>query len=361
MHAYAWTIAGSSTLVLGIIAGNLLLLEDLSNQRNLSVGLFASLLAAANVWSSVRLGILTGYERILTAQILSMVQPGLVAILGALHFFVETSLPRFETILVIAVCGSLISTALAVLSTPKKAFGRGLLPNSLYRIEYRNYIKSGLILTMHQFLVNAMTQVDIVMLGMLVSPQEVAIYHVAARVSGIVLLVFGTASTAIAPTVARYWGARDVLQFRRVWCTGGLLAFAAAGAVAAVIAVWSEEVLLVFGHEFIAARTTLMVLLCGYVVLTAFGLSDTALAMTAWAGRAVLAFAGANVVNIVANLVLIPPLGSVGAAISSAAAFATLALVLWVQARRAFGFGGDVFSALKTRAGPRKHENREPF
>ena len=68
----------------------------------------------------------------------------------------------------------------------------------------------------NQLLLNAMPQIDILMLGWLAGTGEVGVYHAASRGALLITLVFGAMNAAAAPTIARLWGGGHLAELQKL-------------------------------------------------------------------------------------------------------------------------------------------------
>ena len=99
---------------------------------------------------------------------------------------------------------------------------------------------------------------------------------------------------------------------------------------------------ILFGVDFDAAYEILLILSGARLIDVGAGPVASLLAMTG--GQSVLArvLAGATIANIVGGLLLIPPLGMIGAAITTATVWATSKVVLVVLTRRHAGINSSI-------------------
>jgi O-antigen/teichoic acid export membrane protein len=98
-----------------------------------------------------------------------------------------------------------------------------------------------------------------------------------------------------------------------------------------------------FGEEFTGGALALQVLLVGQVVNALCGSVGTVLLMIGRERELGIVSAASAVLNVVLNLVLIPRLGIVGAALASSASLVLFNVVLVVRVRFSLGLDTTVF------------------
>ena len=174
----------------------------------------------------------------------------------------------------------------------------------------------------------AFNTVDMLMLGIMASPEQVGLYSAAYRILNQVLVTYYLLTSVLYPQLARQTVAERVRMLRpRI-----LLALAAAGvSIATVLAAFRAPVLtLLFGRAFLAGTPLLLLLawclpldfLTAYLsnAYIAWGMEKKVLACTAVAAGS----------NIALNLYGIPRYGATGAAVNTLISYAIfLACLAW--------------------------------
>lgn len=185
-------------------------------------------------------------------------------------------------------------------------------------------------------------RLDIVLVGIMIGPAQAAIYTAATRFLVAGQLGNAAISMAAQPQLTRLFavhdrqGANTVYQVTTAWLI--LLTWP----LYLLAAVFGPAVLAIFGHSYHAGSTVMVVLALSMLVATACGQVDMVLITT---GRSSWSLANgllAMVVNIGADIVLIPRFGITGAAVGWAAAIGLTNLVPLIQvavAARVHPFG----------------------
>ncbi len=174
---------------------------------------------------------------------------------------------------------------------------------------------------------------DIVMLGFLSDHHSVGLYVGAYRLFVVSLAVGSLIGAAYAPALAASWrdDSRRRMEFQEF--TGAMF-FVGMPIAGAGIAFPREAIALVFGAEFESAHGAFVILM----VAVAFAHVSAAggVCLIAWNDQTVhmvILTLGA-VANVIANLALIPPLGTIGAASATLACQGVAAIVILVRIHR---------------------------
>lgn len=185
---------------------------------------------------------------------------------------------------------------------------------------------------------------DIIMLGLFRSAEEVGVYKVV--VTGATLVVFGlqAITMVISPHFARLHaqGDRERLQRLVTLSTRAILLFSLP--VVLMLVFFGDAVLArVFGEEYISGQMPLAILAVGQLVNAAMGSVGILLMMTGYERDTARGVITAAIVNVILNLILVPPFGITGAAIASAITLTVWNLVLWRAVHQRLGIESMAF------------------
>jgi O-antigen/teichoic acid export membrane protein len=321
-----------------------------SRSGSLTAWLAAGLSGTLGLWLSYYSGLLAGFERVLPAQFAHAAVPSFAALFAGLLWMLALPAELVAPELGFAVQITAVTATLALLlpiTWRIRSASFGVIDLRYFRINnVATYIRGGVVFGAHQLLVNGFTQIDVLMLGLMSGSKDVAVYHVAHRVAYVALMVIGAVHLVTAPSVARHWGGGARETFDNLLARASLAAFILCLCMAFIIVASAAQIERLFGGSFDGAKEIMAVLLVGHVGHAFFGLSDTALGMSKFAGVNVGAFLAANVANVVGNLVMVPRWGAWGAAASSAIALVMLGVWLWAACGYKLGSRFDVVSAL---------------
>ena len=221
----------------------------------------------------------------------------------------------------------------------------------------RRWLATAVELGMAGGLVIALSQIDLLLLGALAGPEPAGPYAVALRAA--TLVVFGLLAVGIplAPSMSRLWSTKELVPLQALLTRAARLTMLVALPVTVLLVALGESFLAFFGNDFVAAAPALAVLSVGQLAHAAAGPAGLLLLMTGHHRQAALAAGVAVLVNVTLCLLLIPHLGAVGAAVSSAVAYGSWASLQVVYASRRLNLHTTAVGAFEPvrlrRTGPR--------
>jgi O-antigen/teichoic acid export membrane protein len=191
---------------------------------------------------------------------------------------------------------------------------------------------------------------SILMLGMFLAPAQVGIFRVAVQTAALAAFGLQVVASVMAPRIAEVYAHGERKRLQRL-ATGaariGLAFNLALTAMFLVVGPWLLPML--FGEPFGAAYVPLVILLGGQLVNSATGTAELLLNMTGYERETARGVAVAAGVNVLSNLLLIPPFGLFGAAAATAASLATWNVLLWFAVRRRLGVDSSAVGRLVAR------------
>lgn len=192
--------------------------------------------------------------------------------------------------------------------------------------------------------------IAVLVMGMLAPAAAVGVFRVAVSVSVVIALPVSLFTLVGSPLVARLHAQGDVLRMQRLigWLALGMTTGSILLALPFFLA--GEPLMaLVFGEEFRASNSPLLILCVGGVLYSLLGPAVVVLNMTGHERRVTRAF----MVSVAALLLLATPLvyfhGATGAAFASALAMVVGNLIMWKDARRLLSLDSSTFSLLRRR------------
>jgi O-antigen/teichoic acid export membrane protein len=180
-----------------------------------------------------------------------------------------------------------------------------------------------------------LTTTDVLVLRQFRPAEEVAHYYAAAKTLTLVTFVYFAVAASAAHRFTAYHVAGD---------HHGLAAFAAKSvrwifwpslAATVLVLVLGKPLLWLFGPSFVGAYPVMFVLAVGLLARAAIGPAERLLTMVGQQRVCALAYAAAFAVNLTGCLLLAGPLGGIGVAIATSAAFVVeSALLYWIAKSR---------------------------
>jgi O-antigen/teichoic acid export membrane protein len=179
---------------------------------------------------------------------------------------------------------------------------------------------------------------DTIMLGMFRPEDEVGVYAVALRVANLTSLPLFAINAVAAPKFAEFYGTGNNEGIRRVALQSTKLLFWTSLPALLLIFILPGFVLGMFGHEFRAGVTPLLLLTVGQFFNAISGSVGAILNMTGREKvlRNIIVLAAG--LNIVLNYLLIPPMGMTGAALASMTSVIFWNLFRVILVRKYYGF-----------------------
>jgi O-antigen/teichoic acid export membrane protein len=174
-------------------------------------------------------------------------------------------------------------------------------------------------------------QIDALMLGTLVSAKSVALFAITQRGTMLITLVLTSVNTALAPTFAQLYAEKNQKGLQRAATQGARAILAGALPLTVFFIVWGDKFLALFGHEYVAAHTALIVLSLGQLINAATGSVGLLLLMTDYQRENMLVNGLSLGVHLALNFLLVPRWGIEGAAVAGAVAIGVNNLVeMWI-------------------------------
>lgn len=328
----------------GLINGAALLLTAaLFALGYVDAGLIALFVLAANAVGLLGAAF-AGMERVLLAAWLLSVARPLAAL--ALLYPLALALPADPRVpLAAQIAGPLIATALFVFAWRGPALSVGLrraAAATWWSPTHKAMIRAGVLVAGTQFLTGLTTQIDILILTALRSPEDVGHYYAAARAALVVSFFYGTTCALAEPTMTRLLAAGERTELVKLVRTTSLTAAAVTLGAALVAVALGRFYLSLSGPSFLAAFPTLCILSFGLVGWSLFGPSQNLLRAARLDTNLLLLTAVALAVNAVVTAALVPFLGIEGAAIGTSLQFAVYGALLAATARRRLGIATDL-------------------
>ncbi len=161
---------------------------------------------------------------------------------------------------------------------------------------------------------------DVIMLRGLAGAEAVALYFIANQLGNLVFLANQAVQMVNGPMLARSVQQADLAAVQHVYARGALFVFLCALPLAAMLLIFGRPIInLIFGPDFHAAYPVVVVFAIGYVCQAFLGNTDMLLKVTDNEWVVLRAIALGIAANLALNALLIPWLGTVGAALASVA------------------------------------------
>jgi O-antigen/teichoic acid export membrane protein len=189
-----------------------------------------------------------------------------------------------------------------------------------------------------------MNHVEVILLGVMANARQAGLFAASWRLASLVPFVFVGLSVMAAPLIA---SAHERRAFDELFRISGLVArvgFGFAVVAALTLLATGRWLLELFGPDFAAAFPILAALLAGGTANAFTGVVGYLMILTGHEKQAVAIFAGALLLSVGLNLLLIPRFGAVGAAMASSSATAAWNFAMLVYVRRTIGIDASALA-----------------
>jgi O-antigen/teichoic acid export membrane protein len=211
-------------------------------------------------------------------------------------------------------------------------------------IELRHWIAVSLPIFLVEGFYFTMTNADVLMIGLYLPPEQVAVYFAAVKILALVHFVNFAVRAGAAQRFSALVHSGD---------NEGLGAFARQTVhwmfwpsvfMAAVMMGTGDLLLLLFGGDYVGGHELMIILTLGIVARASVGPCESVLTMSGQEKVCALAYGIALAINMGLNVLLIPRMGLLGAAAATAIAMVFEALILSLLVYRRMGFAMFVFA-----------------
>lgn len=183
-----------------------------------------------------------------------------------------------------------------------------------------------------------MNWTDTIMLGIWSNGTSVGIYNVGARTAQLVGFILIAVNSIAAPKFAALFAGNETQLLRQIAQQVSFLTSLVSFPVALLFIVFPGKVMLLFGPDFSAGASVLIILSVGQFINVSTGSVGYLLMMTGHEKEIRNTLLGAALLNVVLNVILIPSLGIIGAALASAASLSCQNFVNMWFVRKRLGF-----------------------
>lgn len=254
--------------------------------------------------------------------------------------------------LVVGLYGASAAVALAVMAILLTRRTNPVLAGARAEYDRRRWTSAAVALALLSGTMIVNSQTGVVLLGILDTAAETAVYAVAQRGALLIAFPLLAVNVALAPVAARLWDGRRVDELQHLVTRAARGVLVASIPLAIIFIVFGATILaLCFGSAFAAGADSLAILSLGQVFNAAAGSVATLLIMSGNQWRAGLGIIGGAVLNVVLAVVLIPTLHAEGAAIAAAASLIFSNSVHVIIARRTLGIDTTALGLAPRAAG----------
>src|SRR5690606_33754391 len=201
----------------------------------------------------------------------------------------------------------------------------------------REWISSSLPVLCVNFFQFMLSYVGVLLLEVFRSPADIAIFYAATKITAIVSMVYFAVSASAAYRFAALDAAGDREGLKAFYAGSTRWTLLPTVLVSLGILVAGKPLLWLFGEEFTAGYSLVIVMIVGLVVRAAIGPGEQMLNMLGQQRMCAAIFGAAFVFNLLLCFALIPSFGAMGAAIAATASIVVETLLIHLVIKRKFG------------------------
>lgn len=337
--------------VTGLLAGAALAAAEELGWLDFAIGWPLVLMAA--VIHALVLGLsalLAGFQRILQSQFLeSILRQGLflAALLACVALGVALDTERVFQLTLLAAL-PVIGAMVWLLHRSM----RGVMPETRPPRQMTTlvWLASSLPLLLSTLTTQLQTSLDTLVLGAMVDDASLGLFRAAARGAELAMIAQGLAFQVLGPMLSRALAQDNRAEAQSLISQSAVMSSGLGLAICGALALLPGTYLGLFGAEFRAATPVLWVLVATQAVAILCGPVALVLIMQKREKFVLLTTVAALGLNLGLKLVMIPPLGTMGAALATLIAVSVVKLVLlWTVARGPEGFDPTPWTPLKRR------------
>jgi len=234
--------------------------------------------------------------------------------------------------LVVAICLSLyLKRRLVKIEVGQKA-----------KFNTKNWIKTALPLLLNSGFHVVLAQGDILLIGYLLNAEQVGLYAAANKTASLVIFILTAVNSVAAPMISQLYGEGDMRKLQRVATISARVTFVVSLPICLTLMVFNEYIISMFGEEFIKGGVVLSILSGAQLITALTGSVGYILIMTGNQNRAIGILAGAAIINLSLNVLLIPEYGIVGAAIATVASTLIWNILMYISTYKLVGIDSTI-------------------
>ncbi|MCB2200600.1 flippase [bacterium] len=222
--------------------------------------------------------------------------------------------------------------------------------------EFKAWLTESLPLFSLNFFTILTRRLETILIGLMTNAHLTGLFNVAFRGADLLALPHQSIVFVVAPTISKLYAAGKWKKLQMMVYKSAGVSVAFSTLFFLMLLLFREQFLSIFGEKFLEASSAMMILALGDLVKTLVGPSGLVLTMTKRAPVAFYTAMVGAVIQVSANLVLIPRMGIEGAAIANAFGLNVRMILSAVMVYRYHGIHTSVFGYLLGKTTPRGHD-----
>ena len=195
---------------------------------------------------------------------------------------------------------------------------------------------------------NLLTNIDVIMVGHFMQPDQVGVYFAAAKTLALVHMVYYAVRVGGAQRFSKYYSSGDHARLAAFvhdtlhwtfWPSLGLVVF---------LLIVGRPLLTLFGPTFDSGYPLLYVLSAGILVRASIGPAESLLTMAGQQGISAIIYTATFALSVALNVILIPRFGLMGAASATSLALCAETIALYTITATRLGIRCSILTAFKS-------------
>jgi O-antigen/teichoic acid export membrane protein len=223
---------------------------------------------------------------------------------------------------------------------------RGIVPAGPRQFAPATWISIALPIFLVEGFFNLLTNIDIILVGRFMPPDQVGIYFAAAKTMALVHFVYYAVRAGGAQRFSQYYAAGDTARLAAFARDTLHWTFWPSLAIVILLIIFGEPLLSLFGPSFSAGYILIPLLSIGILVRASIGPAETLLIMAGQQTISAWIYGATFLIAVSLNVLLIPRMGLVGAAVATSASLVAETIALYVITITRLGLRCSIVDAL---------------
>lgn len=194
-----------------------------------------------------------------------------------------------------------------------------------------------------------MTQTDIILLGLLLDKGSAGVYASASKITQLAVFGLTAVNVVVSPLISELYSKNKIRKLQEVTSSAAMITTAFTIPIVVILAVFSNELLFLFGKEFVEGNSALKILLIGQTVNSFTGSVAFLMTMTNYHNQSFYILLTASLFNITLNFILIPFWGMEGAAISTAVTTIFWNITMYIYMKKKINIDSSFLGLIKNK------------
>jgi len=336
---YGNRVTFAASLGLGLVVMIVVLAVEFQQKSQLYAVLTALLCLPLMSIGLVKQSILRGLHRITQSRVPDIVvRPTIVITLVATFYLTGRSLNSFDVML-FQLAGVVV--ALGISSYFVLKYMKNYREGS-FQYEKTEWHSVAFPLLLISGMFSLLNYIDTVMIGIMSTSRDVAVYALATKFAVLVLFVLQAFNVVIAPKISEYYSAGDHEKLQDYVSSMSRIMFFATLPIVLLLVLFGDVILGYFGVDYRQGYSVMVLLAAGQIVNVSFGPVGFLLSMTNYQNLSFKILLVSLVVNVILNVPAIYYFNITGAAGATAFSIILRNFLMWLYAKRHLGINSFV-------------------